>query len=238
MVLYFICLERKIIFSRIPKCAAESIRYLILNEQNKYKVPSDIWRKMKPNIIGDNRIHRNYLKFDFIYIVRNPYYRLVSGYINKVMDRKSNDNFLPIIKNILKNNYDLRVSFEEFIKFIIKQNPKSLDLHFMPQHLFLKFQKGINHNIFKLEKDVDKLNIFLEKKGFNNKFINFNKEVQNNYLTKTIINEKIHKKKYPFFKKYIDRKQIPNYESFYTDELKELVYNYYKNDFKLLGYKK
>ena len=84
--------------------------------------------------------------------------------------------------------------------------------------------------------DVDKLNEYLKEKKFKTQFINYNKEILGRYLKKVDIKEPIHKKNATFYMNYIKNGEIPNYESFYSDELILKVFDFYKQDFNKLGY--
>ena len=59
----------------------------------------------------------------------------------------------------------------------------------------------------------------MKEKNFKTQFINYNKEILGRYLKKVDVTEPIHKKKATFHMNYIKTGEIPNYESFYSDEL-------------------
>jgi hypothetical protein len=241
---YFYSPKRKVIIFVAPKCGTESVRYLILCEENiKIKNHNDIWHKINKSMI---KIPNPRMNIKQLVIVRNPFMRLVSGYITKflTLNYKKLD-FSKKVARYYKTNNNRRVTFEELVNYIIKQNPRNLDLHFKPQMCDFKFTK--NYEIIKLE-EVHKINDFLKKNNFKNRFENYNRKFLFTNKKKNI--ENAFKMKY--FEFDIGEKRdeiseegiayndaiIPFYHNFYNDELIEKVYKYYEQDFNRLNYEK
>lgn len=234
MVYYYISHKRKVIINHTPKCCCESIRYLFLDDENKFTKNADIWYKISGNIVTNIRPFLR--SYDVIYIVRNPFYRLVSGYIDKMIRSQPTLKICRQIISHYKSDGIRRVTFEQFVNFIIRQDKKTLDEHFKPQVNLINLNPDFNFKIYQLEKDKNIINDLLKEKGFKKGFVNYNKDVLKTYFKKINIMGKIHDKDYQHYKQYIKEKIIPNYEAFYTNELIIKVFDFYKDDFIKLGY--
>ena len=123
---------------------------------------------------------------------------------------------------------------KELVKYIITQKPGDLDPHMRPQTLLFDY-KIQNNTIFKIE-ESEKISQKLKEYGFKNEFVNFDKDILKHNDKKIDMdeNETIYNKDYTFFKEM--KNVVPKYKYFYNDELRNLVYNYYYNDFNLLNY--
>lgn len=179
----------KTVFGDIPKCGVESLRLLILKENND-KNKHDIWKMSR---IYNPQIPRNMLtKFNYIVIVRNPYNRLVSGFLDKFMTGNYNHlQFCKQIMNIYANNANAnangnnslngnncvdiiknRINFEEFVNILVKIPHHKVDEHFRSQ-LDL-FDPSPNIKLFRLEElKTNGFDKYLKISGFTNKFENY-----------------------------------------------------------------
>jgi hypothetical protein len=169
----------------------------------------------------DSNIEK-YKDYDLVFLIRNPFERLVSGFLNKYV-------YLDHDKNHIKNPNNCNTFFD-FCN-ILSKNPESIDkLHFMPQtngkgwEFYLLLGKPNIKYVIDTEnvndiKDLLDLDIKDLKLHFNQKKSN---EKQNEKQ-----NEKL------FFTSYEELKQKNNidYSNFYNSELKKIVYEIYKNDF-------
>ena len=104
-----------------------------------------------------------YFKFS---VIRDPFERLVSAYLEKfVYKRHSQRNLLHTRQVIAavqgRADIDLQrgISFDEFLAYILQQDPFELDAHWRPQHLYFR---GVPHisRIFRLE-DIGQLQAYL-----------------------------------------------------------------------------
>ena len=152
----------------------------------------------------------------YLHFVVNPYRRAVSSYIhamktNYLGDKKKNISFNRYIDNLINDKYDNNIHHNKQYSFLDKQ--KKIEYIKMENFKKIKdkFNKKYNLN-FRL----------IEKKGINNK------------LRKT---DKI-------IKKFIGKENwnninsnYPNeYRYFYNHNLRQKVYNLYKEDFKTFNY--
>lgn len=239
----------KTIIQVAPKCGEESVRYLILKTENNTN-PENIWINFGKLYIANipRQIPKN---INNIIIVRNPYNRIVSGYIDKFLT--GNYIHLPFCKDVKKyyrrENDNIRISFEELVDYIITQPKEKVDSHFKPQ--CIQYIITNNTRILKLE-NIDEINKYIHNIGFKNKFENY----RNNclYTHEKINIENAYKLVYNEFdiaenrenKEYLYPKgcdgvgyqgaKIPNYENFYNESIKGKIYNYYKEDFIRFNY--
>ena len=139
--MYFICPKRKVCFSVAEKCGVESIRYLILREQEE-KNPEKIWH---PDYI--RKYISEYVPHDYthIAIVRNPYERLVSGYLDKCLT--GNYYRLDFCKKAIRFHHrdrsdKKRLSFEELVNYMITVPGRRLDIHFRHQTVILNLYRA------------------------------------------------------------------------------------------------
>ena len=234
---YFVCHKRKTIFARIPKSGVESIRYIIQMEQGIYTTPAGLWG----NVLVVNKKQKNILMkrgYKYIVIMRNPYERLVSGFTDKVLRITNKYNLQETKKMLQHYNYKLedkdKLSFEEYVDYIISKIPKNLDFHFRPAtDLFEK-----NHDrIFDL-KDGKHINLYLKSIGFENKFLNYNTEIfKRGCSTKIESDEYVGDKKYSYFEEYIKEHKTFSYSHFYNNNIKTKVLLYFTDDIKYFKFR-
>jgi len=237
-MIQYTCQKRKVIFSHLPKCGCESIRYLLLAEDGLFKSNPDIWsNKMRVyfNQKFDVSINKN---FRYITICRNPYERLVSGYIDKFCSGMFFK--LSFCKKVMdfygrKMNHPERVTFVELVLYLAKNSPTMFDDHFKPQTLLII--KHPKNQIIKLE-DRGTIENTIKELGFKTEFINYNKVILKHYPNKINISEKINvfEQGLSFFNDLKSKNQVPQYKLFYNDVIKDVVYNIYKEDFETFGY--
>jgi hypothetical protein len=238
---YIISHRYNTIFNIVAKAGTKSVRYLILNENNLYEKPEDIWFKIQNSVI--HQPYFNKLITDnthtLITIVRNPYNRLVSSYMDKFAGLYNDGSYykLPICKeaiNFHKRNFNdkRRITFREFVDFMITQDPNKIDGHFRPQTLLFD-TKIKNNTILKIENSFN-LRSKIKSCGFQKDFVNFDKDILGNNYKKIDVGEFVYDKDITYFRS-LD-KIIPKYNLFYNDEIKNKVYKYYENDFKILKY--
>lgn len=212
----------KTIFIHIPKAGGTSIEYLICDFPlhrykliNKYNWYGNIRNdKIKYELDHSTMafMKKNCKYFDNTYfsfsIIRNPYARLVSEYHYCKYQYSRFIKNLDSFKNFV---YELNDKFEYILNN--KENDHFYVSHFLPQYLFTHNYKNkqIVDKIYKLENiDEDWIDIC--------KNLNINKE-----LIKCEKNSS--KMKY-------------DYNDYYDQELKNIVYNLYKLDFELFNYEK
>jgi hypothetical protein len=231
---FIYCEKRNTLFCHIEKNGCESLRYLVLKEEN-HENPENVFSEQCNKYIYKKNIYSLLKKNpNVILICRNPYSRIISGFNNKVLS----NNFQALkytqkIKNYYNTNDEKRINFKEFINYIIKDN--NIDNHFKPQYIWLeKIKKFKNIKIFKLE-EISKINSYLKHLNFNNVLENYNYLHNENKLIKKDI-KKVYKLHYDIFKTYLIDNIIPFKHNYFNSKLKKKFINKFKNDFKIFNY--
>ena len=96
-------------------------------------------------------------------VIRDPFDRLVSAYLDKfVLNRMSRGNHFHcqrVISEVLgvsaptESHFRRSISFSQFVDYIVRQPPQSLDPHWCPQHLYLR---GAVYSLVRFE-DIEAL---------------------------------------------------------------------------------
>ncbi|KAH6923507.1 hypothetical protein HPB50_001969 [Hyalomma asiaticum] len=132
---------RRFAFCAVPKAATSSIKALILSAENvsaKVRDADGIFRAFRrrfrflcPSAYVRDRVVANYTK---VVIVRHPFERLVSAYLNKVRTTRPTVNGA---KEIYKDGFrgsgpNGTFTFGEFVKIILNASVDSWDPHWAP----------------------------------------------------------------------------------------------------------
>jgi hypothetical protein len=160
-------------FIDVPKCACSTIKKILiknefnLSNEDKVLVGHPNWSKKYSDLAVESENNDSIV----FAIVRNPYVRLRSAYVNIYLDRGKNDqSFREFILNL-----------PELMKKDLSDYPNN---HFRPCSHFIDVE---NVKIFNLEK-MDDVFSFLEKKG-----------VKKEFLIKEKVNSSNYKKLKPFY---------------------------------------
>ena len=198
--------NNKLVYYPIAKVANTSILSALAasEKDGKAKIYHD--RRSFPHLRPSEEIEDQYI----FAIVRNPFDRLVSCYINKYQinwseaEKQSippyfNDYLFGYLKNVK--------SFEEFIKKIVYIPHRLMDMHFCLQYLHLYKRGG--------RCLVDHVGHFEE----------LNEEWD-------ALRERFDLMDLPHYKKSTRDK----WQDYYTEELADLVYKKFRKDFETFGY--
>jgi len=179
MVKPIISHENKYIFFYVPKAACTTIRDLLARHENIDYEPNKLMggfvsSDFKYITIAQAKKY-DYFKFSF---VRNPWDRLVSCYMNKVVGVRTmknskwvkNGEYLPFLRHFNKNFKEM--SFNEFARFVYNTPDNKADPHFRSQHTFI----GDCDFIGKVENIDEDLNLIKSK---------FNISLNHKHLGKT-----------------------------------------------------
>jgi hypothetical protein len=176
-------------------------------------------------------------------LVRNPYTRAVSMYMNKFIGPNSH-----IKKNMKEKGVSNPVKGESFFSFLkilehLKKNDmlNKVDGHMYEQVYNLPSDESIK--VVKLENMEEELgeffNTFPTKELFNKAQSMFKKDDMHINKTKTKTKTKDKATVNVTHHEFKEEKAVaPPYEAFFNSEARELVYQIYKDDFKRFGYKK
>jgi len=213
--MYFIVDEKNnVIFGWSAKCGCNHIKNIIHflqtnNLENKIHLKSD-YSKLPANIE----------KYTTILFIRNPYKRIVSGFLEKY---NKNGQYRKLWK------YD-SLTFSKFIEELIKNEWRMIERHHFTQQTSELFDKN---KIIKSKQLV--LN---DIENIDYKYI---ENIYNKEIPEVLLNFKgvhIRKKYDEDFNENVwdlDMNVYFNYnvsiKYFYSEEIKEKVYNFYRNDF-------
>ncbi|HEG43155.1 MAG TPA: hypothetical protein ENH94_03805 [Phycisphaerales bacterium] len=255
---YLVNHDHHFVYCPVPKVICSNMRKAILkvaglHEQHGHdrsihtcKVHGDIYKCAKKElgfntnvgtaqqILNDNR----YFKF---IIVRNPWSRLLSAYLDKfVISPHTGDKAMVKLIGQIRAEYylspdmDKTVTFRQFVEYEARKSDMEINEHWRPQSCFCGGHKF--DFIAKFENIQDDINYINNKLGLNFD-INFNKN------TVGYRKDAAHQDKY-FSDCYADELMairencggFPNYKQFYPPELKELVDRRYACDIEAFGY--
>ena len=216
-----ISLKNKYVYFSIQKAASSTIKQTLSNLELKdfpniknltphpqfyhspFVKPYQLPEKQFAEIMNDSE----FLKFTF---VRNPYIRILSAYLNKIVGGQLKQQVLKSM-NISKYKFYVDISFDQFIDVIINTKNEDKDLHWMPMSYILDYPNTKFDFIGKvenMEEDFKALQKLLKI------------DLTNYY------------QKYDLHKTDADN----NIEKYYTHELKTKIAEHYAEDFELCGY--
>lgn len=213
---FFVNNEYKVIFGWSGKCGCSHVKkiyYFFCNNSEKELHTDDEYEGELPEHIEE---------YTTILFIRNPYKRVVSGFLDKY---SKNGNYL----DKFLSKYDI-VKFNTFIDELIKNDWSIIDYHhFTPQttEQFNKTKIMMSKNIICY--DIENIDYSYLEKLFNKKIpyqlLNFKGGHE-----RKVYNENFNENVYDLdINKYI-KYNIP-INKFYNKELQDKVYNFYTNDF-------
>lgn len=213
-----ISLKNKYVFFQISKSASSSVKYIlqqvevkgtgrkVINVNDRYLSPHICPSQLDAEGLNNVLFNNEYKKITF---VRNPYSRVLSCYLHRILsDKKSASN--RVISRYTKGRDPFSIDFSEFVSIICNQTSKEQESHWRVQSddvFFDKLNFDFVGKVESLDEDLKKmcglLNCdFLQGKDKSPK--------------KTSAKEKI--------------------REYYNDKLAYLIYERYKKDFENFGY--
>jgi hypothetical protein len=210
--MYFLIDEKnKIIFGWSAKCGCSHIKTIFnfLNDMDKNN----------PHANTYSPLPRNIEKYSTILISRNPYKRIISGFLDKY---KRNGTLRHLWK------YPT-ISFSQFVNEVIKNNYAMIEFHHFSPQTSEEFTVNVLNSKSIQCFDIHHIN-------YNYIETLYNKKIPDSILHKKFGHEKkigpTHIKRHVYdlpMDSYIDFNVDTKY--FYNDDLKEKVYQFYKQDF-------
>ena len=188
----------------------------------------------------DYLTHPDYFKFA---IIRNPFERLVSAYLDKIVKHEVPEIFaqelIKKVQHFLNRDYDLEksISFQDLLYYLAKNEDYNLNEHWRSQSSLLG-RELLKFDYFGQFEQLDKVIKFLENKFQFKITTNVSKNHnKNNHITNYIGNvisgnfyaEYPQKLRYFKFKKH----GFPEAKHFYSSELIELVKIRFAQDIEL-----
>ena len=212
--------DKKLIIFWSPKCGCTTLKTILAIyfkvKNTKYKhIHLNEELSVKFNKRDKNKIDI-YKNYNIVMLIRNPYERLVSGFLNKYVKRQHYKN--PSNCNC----------FYDFCH-ILQKNPEKIDVgHFKKQTSGRGwiFYNELQRPNIKYILDTSKVNDITKILGLNIP------EIKEN-CNKVIEKDEEMKKTNCWSLDYNNLKNLNNmdYSNFYNDDIKKLVYNIYKDDF-------
>jgi hypothetical protein len=208
--------EKKIIFGWSAKCGCSHVKKIIhylKNGQIDNKIHDP---KTEVNILPDNLD-----SYEIILFIRNPYKRLISGFIDKY-NKNGQCNYLW--------NIDLKLTFSNFVDKLI-ENSNVIDVHHFTPQTNEDFNKNIQYHKNLIIYDIEKINYSYLEMKFNKKIPKELIEFRGGHerpITKII--------KKPVYDLLIEEyyNYTPIARSYYNNKIINKVNKYYKNDFIFL----
>ena len=237
---YLINHKYKIIYCPIPKNASTLFKLELLRhseeETQSQDLTKQIHRYLKKNHTSLTLPDFSYLEredyFKFA-ILREPFKRLVSAYLNKFVKIKKSP---PFVKNVIANvyqylgrepDYKQSITFSQFINYLARTEDFELNGHWRPQHTFLDLNLVKFDLLGRLENLEQVIQIIEEQTGLKIK----NEKTGNKLNYGIIIDQENFHDLYPSEIRLLGK--FPNADQLYTPELKDLVRIKYEEDHNL-----
>ena len=148
----------------------------------------------------------NFINSTFFSVVRNPFVRILSAYLDKIAGSPRDlEVWIPLAMRCQLPE-EARPSFIEFLHMICSEEPTLLDWHFAPQHVNLLYGLAPLSFVGQLE-FMEDTSEFLSQFGI---------EIKSHIPHSTNASERI--------------------KEFYGPDETELVLNYFQRDFEIFGY--
>lgn len=152
-------------------------------------------------------------------IIRNPYERLVSGFLDKY---KKESDYRSLW-------FHPEITFSKFVDEIIKNDYKMIDFHHFTAQLTEQFDNKIIKSKEFIIYDINKINYSYIESRYNTKIPEYLLNYRGGH-ERIKKNENIEYNVYDLdMELYIDHNVDIKY--FYNNDLKNKIYNFYKNDF-------
>ena len=217
-----------VVFIILPKCGSTDFKNNIIDFL-KYKN-----YKFK-NGISNNNLNN----YKFIVIIRNPFERIVSLFLDRCRDKKNFTVPESYCTNKFKKN-NIKITFKNCINLLIKHKWDILDRHhFSPytENLNILNDNRIDKkNIIVYDlKNIDYnyigtlFNIVIPEEVINRRWNRFSSNYYSlwKYEAKEIVTEKIYDKE---ITEYLSKNK-PELKYFFNKDIKNQVLNFYKDDF-------
>lgn len=216
----FVSQESRYVYFRIPKAANSTIVNTLAyydrnlnfnpNDSTASKTKEKYSNFLLTNVFTQKQLHEKYFLFTF---VRNPYSRVLSAYLDKILDKKEkydSSHYKKYRNKMFKFSNSKKITFENFVIYLenggLYDNP-----HWTPQLDLIPVDIGKLDFIGKQENLEDDIN-HITLKLFNSDKVETHSKLFHETGANNLIKE------------------------YYTKELQDKVYTLYKDDFDSFKY--
>jgi len=216
------------IYSFIPKNACSTMRFSLAIENGSLSENSNVNWIHSNNTTFNASLNELYNATYTFVILRCPYRRLVSSFLDKIVSKKNDAWIYESSINYEINIDDL--TSQEFVKHLKKRHVLKSNIHWRPQTDFLLYEGYDDY--FCLE-DFEAITTKLESK-LNFKVIDTRAKLNHNsskYATNHYDKAYNPSVKDIYFLKM--NNELPLYESFYNEEILGSIKNIYSKDFEV-----
>ena len=207
----FIDDKKKIIFVHNPKAAGSAIHILLkdlygLKGEERADPEPRIHHKSYQQILDIDPVYKEYCSFAAI---RNPWSRLLSGYLDFTQNRKH------VFSGKIQYDNPLLSEYKDYKDFVMNfdQGPWIEDVHFLPQHVYTHAGNRSVDMLLRTENLTSDIHILMNKLGFR-------------YYQQYFAPRPIHR-----------TTKHGHYTEHYDDESAAKVASLYAKDIELFGYK-
>lgn len=243
---YLVNHKYKLIYCPIPKNACTLFRTMMIQQSDDFdryeELQLSIHEYMSVENMGLRLTDFSYLHhpeyFKFV-ILRNPFERLVSAYLDKIAKHKQPESFAQkLIENVYKSmemtpDIEQSITFSQLVRYLAKTEDKKINEHWRSQHTFLGLGLFKFDYIGQFEK-LDSVLKYLERKfGFQITRDVSKHHNQPEYITSygNYDSQEKFPKKYP--EELRKLAGVPTSNQFFTPELEQLVRERYAADIQL-----
>jgi hypothetical protein len=206
----------------------------VLEDANRYSYPRKWIHDFRVDVFYErfgyaNQSHIDSSDFIKIKYVRNPFTRVVSSYLHGIRSKLFSSRFCPHWPDNIGDKNE--ISFYEFVNLLFDEKFLcSGGGHWRIQNMYPDINYDEVVKIEKLQDGVENLN---KKYNLNLKW-DFG---SGHHLKKKTKIDNFYEKSASDVLKYLDEnKEVPTYDSFYNNEIKEMVYKIYEVDIETYGY--
>ena len=207
----FIDNKKKIIFVHNPKAAGSAIHILLkdlygLKGEERADPEPHIHHKSYQQILDIDPAYKEYYSFAAI---RNPWSRLLSGYLDFTQNRKH------VYSGKIQYDDPLLSEYEDYKDFVMNldQGPWIEDVYFLPQHVYTHADNRSVDMLLRTENLTSDIHTLMIKLGF--------KYYQHCFASRPVHRTTKH----------------GHYTEYYDDESAAKVASLYAKDIELFGYK-